>query len=186
MKNNKTQKITIAALAAAINIVGANIALVLKLPIYLDAIGTVFSAALLGPVYGMATGIIATGINQITDPFAIWFMPSNLITAVMAGVIFKKFYKSYKFSPKLFVIAFIVAIPGTIISSITAAYLFGGVTSSGSSIIVQILSKMGVGMVPSVFITQVFTDYFDRLLALSLTLLIIKVLPSSLVRKVKQ
>ncbi len=185
MKNRKTFKITIAALASAINIVGANIGLVFRLPSYLDAIGTVFSAALLGPVYGIATGIIATGINQITDPFAIWFMPSNLITALMTGIIFKKFYKTYKFSPKLLLAAFLIAIPGTMISSMTAAYLFGGVTSSGSSIIVQILNKMGVGLAASVFITQVFTDYFDRLLALSLTLFLIKTLPSELVRKGK-
>lgn len=185
MRRNTNLRITMAAVAAALNIVGANIALLLRFPLYLDAVGTVFSASLLGPGYGIATGIIATCINQITDPFAIWFMPSNMITAVMTGLIFKKCRKDYRFTPKVLMIALLISLPGTAVSSLTAAYLFGGVTSSGSSIIVQILHNMGMGLVASVFVTQVITDYLDRLLALSLSLLIIKVLPQKILEKVR-
>ena len=40
---------TLISLGIAINIVGAFIALGLKLPIYLDSIGTIMIAAILGP-----------------------------------------------------------------------------------------------------------------------------------------
>lgn len=185
MRKNTNFKITMAAVSSALNIVGANIALLLRFPLYLDAVGTVFSASLLGPGYGIATGIIATCINQITDPFAIWFMPSNIITAVLTGLIFKNCRKEYRFTPKLFIFALLISLPGTLISSITAAYLFDGVTSSGSSILVQIMHNMGMGLVASVLLTQVITDYLDRLLALTLTLLIIKTLPQNIVEKVR-
>ena len=55
MKTEKisVQKICMVAFAICINFVGGQIALFLKLPIYLDSIGTVFVAAVLGPFYGM-------------------------------------------------------------------------------------------------------------------------------------
>ena len=37
-------------IATALNVVGANLALLLRLPIYLDSLGTVLSAVMLGPV----------------------------------------------------------------------------------------------------------------------------------------
>lgn len=48
MRKFKTQHLTILALAIALNYVGANIALFLRLPIYLDSIGTILAGALLG------------------------------------------------------------------------------------------------------------------------------------------
>ena len=53
-----TYKICIVAFAICINLVGGQIALFLKLPIYLDSIGTVFIASTLGPIYGMLPNVI--------------------------------------------------------------------------------------------------------------------------------
>ena len=54
-RNFTTLKQCMVALGIVLNIVGAFIALNLRLPVYLDSIGTVLSGALLGPVYGVAT-----------------------------------------------------------------------------------------------------------------------------------
>ena len=60
MKTEKisVQKICMIAFAICINFVGGQIALFLKLPIYLDSIGTVFVAAVLGPFYGMLPNLL--------------------------------------------------------------------------------------------------------------------------------
>ena len=52
-------KITLIALAIVINIVGSYIALVLHLPIYLDSMGTIMTAILLGPFYGLFPGVLS-------------------------------------------------------------------------------------------------------------------------------
>ena len=57
------------------------------------------------------------------------------------------------------------SIPTSILSAIIAAFVFGGVTSSGSSYIVQILGSFGVDKVTGVFLTQVVTDYIDKFIA---------------------
>ena len=48
-KTNSVYKICLIALAVVINIIGGNIALWLHLPIYLDSMGTILIAILLGP-----------------------------------------------------------------------------------------------------------------------------------------
>ena len=58
-------------------------------------------------------------------------------------------------------------------------HLFGGVTSSGSSYIVQILSVIGIPNVVSVFITQVCTDYADKFIAVILVAMGVKALPKN-------
>ena len=48
-----TRVLTMMALCIGINYVGGTIALWLRLPVYLDSIGTIFAGALLGPIPGM-------------------------------------------------------------------------------------------------------------------------------------
>lgn len=183
MKKISTNRITVIALAAVINLVGGQIALLLRLPIYLDSIGTILVGALLGPFYGMIPGLISGILNGITtDIYSLYFMPVQLITGIMAGLIFRT---SYSKKYKLPVGAMFVTIPGTIVSSCISAFLFGGVTSSGSSIIVLFLRKLGFGMVASVFTVQVLTDYVDRFLAIGIVLALLAAIPKDMLRRVK-
>lgn len=183
MKKISTYKITVIALAAVINLVGGQIALLLRLPIYLDSIGTILIGAVLGPIYGVIPGLISGILSGITmDIYALYFMPVQLITGLMAGLVFRTGYiKKWK----LPIGAMIITIPGTIVSSCISAYLFGGVTSSGSSIIVLFLRKLGFDMVSSVFMVQVFTDYLDRILAIGIVLTLLVAMPKDIVRKVR-
>ena len=75
---------------------------------------------------------------------------------------------------------FIFTLPTSIISATIAAFLFGGVTSSGSSYIVQILSHFNVPIVVGVFVTQVFTDYADKFLAVVLVGIVVNSMPKAL------
>lgn len=66
MKKFTTRTITIIAFSVALNYIGGAIALFLRLPIYLDSIGTIFSATLLGPGFGALTGTISALLSGIT------------------------------------------------------------------------------------------------------------------------
>ena len=167
--------ITCIALAAGINIVGGHIALLLKLPIYLDCMGTIVAGAVLGPVYGMIPGMISGLITGVTgDIYSIYFLPVQIVTGVMAGLLFQTKWIRGKRMP---IGTLALTLPGTFVSAVISTILFGGVTSSGSSIIVLILRKLGVSMIASVFAVQIFTDYADRLLAVMAAFAILKKLP---------
>ena len=60
MNTNRTLKLTTLALCGVINILGGTIALLLRLPVYLDSIGTILAAVLVGVVLGQIMRIWAT------------------------------------------------------------------------------------------------------------------------------
>lgn len=183
MKRVSTIKITTIALSAVINMVGGQIALMLKLPVYLDMIGTIFTAAVLGPFYAIFPGLLSGLLAGIsTDIYALYFLPVQIITGFMAGLIFRtKWMKNNR----LVIGTFAVSIPGTFVSSMISAFLFGGVTSSGSSFIVMILRKIGFDEIASVFIVQIATDYLDRVLAIVIVLFLVSNLPNDIMGRIK-
>lgn len=64
-----TRVIALMPVAIAINIVlGYTVANILKLPIYLDSIGTIFVGVLAGPIAGALTGILSNLIWQVVIP----------------------------------------------------------------------------------------------------------------------
>lgn len=174
-------KITLIALAIVINIVGSYIALGLHLPIYLDSMGTIMTAILLGPFYGLFPGVLSALVTGVTsDIYALYYMPVGIVLGVMTGFVFQK-----NKSNKLFVKSFCISVPASLISACITANVFGGITSSGSTMLVQLLAKTPLGLTLSCLIVQFFTDYFDRLLSLWLVFSVIKKLPDSLTNKLK-
>lgn len=175
MKKITTMHICILALATALNFVGVVIALVLRLPIYLDSIGTMLAASLLGPFYGMIPGVL-NGIlsGMTTDVYSFYYIPVQLVTGFTAGIIFQRgMLKSWKIFP----CAALISIPGTVIGSVITALLFHGVTSSGSTVLVQLLHGAGLNLTVSICLVQAITDYVDKAIILFLIIAILAVLP---------
>lgn len=175
---NKTKLICFLALCGVINLVGGTLALVLHLPVYLDTIGTILAAAAAGPVYGMIPGCISGLIAFLTtDPFALYYIPVQLVTGAATGLLFSVISQKKRLLP-LGTIA--ITLPGTILSSIITVVIFGGITSSGSSLLVQLLHHLGLNLTISVVVVQFFTDYLDRFLALTVVLFLRFILPKTL------
>lgn len=184
MKKITVTQICFIALGAVINVIGGNLALMLRLPIYMDAIGTFLVAALLGPVYGVIPGIISGLIAGVsTDIYALYFIPVQIITGVMAGIVFKT---SFVTKWKMVFGALFISVPGTLVSASIAAYVFGGVTSSGSSLLVVLLQKMGMNLVASAFLVQVLTDYMDRILSLGIVVSALAVMSNSMKMQIRK
>lgn len=161
-----SKKITFMALCIAINSVSAWLAVVLKLPVYLDSIGTIMAGFSFGPAFGILTGIISAFANSIGDPIAIYFMPTQIVVGFTAG--YFKFLKRDDIVSKLY-LAPAMSLPAAISSALIATYLFGTVTTAGSSYIVQALRAiMDISDFAIVLGVQIITDYADKLLSILL------------------
>ena len=161
-----TKKITLIGLCIAINMVAAWIAVILKFPIYLDSIGTIMAGFAFGPLFGVLSGVISAFVNTIGDPIALYFMPTQIIVGFTAG--YFKFLKRDDYKSKLYLTPF-MSIPAAISSALVATYLFGTVTTAGSSYIVQALrAVMDLPDFVIVFIIQIITDYADKLISILL------------------
>lgn len=165
MYHKQTMKQCITAFGIVLNMAGAFIAMNLKLPVYMDSIGTIVTAALLGPFYGGLAGLLGGIASGITfDVYSFYYAVPQMTTGIMAGLLYGTFLMKGKWMP---LGAFLNVLPCTILSAIVTAVLFGGLTSSGSSLIVMILEKLGMPLTASVFVTQIVTDYADKLLAVT-------------------
>lgn len=189
MKHKKitTFQICLVAMAVGINIAGGQLALMLRLPIYLDSIGTIFTGALLGPWFGMLPNLLS-GIfmGMTTDIYSLYFAPAGMVTGFMSGVVWRKWlsgrYNSH-LKGRLWLSALAVTIPGCMISSVICAGVFGGITSSGSMVLVQILARTPLGMTASIFLVQIITEYLDRAVSMFLTAAFLQALPGALKQK---
>ncbi|HEN6307779.1 TPA: ECF transporter S component [Streptococcus agalactiae] len=165
MTKSPARLISFISIAIAINLVGANLALFLRLPIYLDTIGTLLIAVILGPWYAASTAFLSALINWMTtDIFSIYYSPVAIVVAIITGILIKRNCKPSSLLWK----SLIISLPGTIIASVITVILFKGITSSGSSIIAQFLHGIGLDMTSSLILVQVGTDYMDRLISLIL------------------
>lgn len=179
MKTGKTSayRICMIAFAICINFIGGQIALLLKLPIYLDSIGTVLVASVLGPFYGMLPNVLSGLIMGMAgDVYSLYYAPVGIILGFVTGLVYRKYH------PKkwwIFLAAVLITVPATIVSACITAFLFGGITSSGSSILVQVLAKTPLGMVGSCFVVQFITDYVDRVICLYAVAVLTKTLQKS-------
>lgn len=165
MTKSPARLISFISIAIAINLVGANLALFLRLPIYLDTIGTLLIAVILGPWYAASTAFLSALINWMTtDIFSLYYSPVAIVVAIITGILIKRNCKPSSLLWK----SPIISLPGTIIASVITVILFKGITSSGSSIIAQFLHGIGLDMTSSLILVQVGTDYMDRLISLIL------------------
>ncbi len=183
MNRNNTVKITFMAISIGLNILGGFIAVALKLPIFMDTIGTFLIAFLFGPLSGAITGFATSMINGFTfDPYSLYFFPVQVIIGVTAGLCYKKGL----FKGKLTVLGVLIStISGSLVASLIAAYVFGGITSSGTTFMVIYFKNVGVNIVASVFSTQILFDLLDKATTIFLVLTLIKSLPNNMKETIK-
>ena len=168
MRKSTPVILTFLSICTALNYIGANIALFLRLPVYLDTIGTALASLVLGPWAGAGVALTSAFIGwATTDIFALYYSPVAISFALVLGLIFKK---TDRLQLSIIWKSLLVYLPSTLVSSAITIILFGGITSSGSSIFVQILQRLGLSLETSVILVQFLTDYADRLIVIAVCL----------------
>ena len=91
MKQRKTTILTFCGICIALNMVLGYLGAALKLPFYLDTIGTFFTAAMFGPFYGAAVGGLTNIISAlILGPQDIPFALVSVAVGLIVGFVAKK------------------------------------------------------------------------------------------------
>ena len=173
---DKRLKLVIIAIGIAINIVGGTLASALKLPIFLDAIGTMLAAVLLGPWLGALTGLLSNVFQGIfTNPMTIPFGLVNAVIGLIVGFIaMKRGFEDYV-TPAI--VGIILAIAAPLVGSPIAVYVYGGLTGGGVDVLYGILLGTSERVFSSAFLARIPTNLVDKLLSAYLIMFIIRYLP---------
>lgn len=173
---DRRMKLAIIAVAIGINIVGGTLASTLKLPLFLDSIGTMLAAVLLGPWLGALAGLL-TNVFQgiITSPTSIPFGIVNAVIGLVVGFIaLKRGFTDY-ITP--LIVGAILAVLAPMIGTPISVYMFGGVTGGGIDILYGILLESSGRIFSSAFLARVPTNFLDKTISAYLVVLIFKSLP---------
>ncbi len=171
-----TRTLVLMAIGIALNMALGQLVAMLKLPVFLDSLGTMLVAVLCGPWIGGLTGLVTNLLwGLIQGPTAAFFAPVAAVIGIAAGLLAR---------PGLFRTPWGAAVAGAIIAVVLAfvavpirIYLFGGVTGSGADFLTAYLTKVGQDLFGAVVVTVITSNLADKIVTAVLVWGIIRGLP---------
>lgn len=164
--------ILIIPIAIAINFICGNLALTLKLPIYLDCIGTFLVAMIAGPWIGLVTGAFSICINAVSDPTLLPYAILAGLLGLIVGFLARK--KMFTTVPRMIISGIIVALFSIFMAVGIKYAFFGGFGTSGVSILAATLIASGQPFWVAQFAAQLIAEVPDKLLSVLIPFLVIK------------
>jgi energy-coupling factor transport system substrate-specific component len=180
-----TYVVTIVPVAAALNIVGGTLNTYLKLPTFLDMIGTAVAAIVLGPWWGALVGIMGNvGGALFLGPVNIPFALVNVTGALLWGYGVRSFGMGATV-PRFFLLNIIVALVTSAVAAPIVAFVFGGATGHASDALTAAFAQAGTDLLRATFESSVIVSLADKIITGFVAIAIIEALPPDLSRGIR-
>ncbi|ADL69208.1 ECF transporter S component [Thermoanaerobacterium thermosaccharolyticum] len=175
-----TASLVLIPAAVGINYIGKMFAQVLKLPLWLDSIGTMLASMLAGPIIGSICGAINNVIYGLTaDPISFIYALTSIAIGLVIGIMAKK--GMFKNFGKVIVAGLIVALVSAIVSTPINIGFWGGQTGNvWGDTLFAFLSANKFPVWISSFLDEFVVDLPDKLATLIISYGIFKGLPQKL------
>ena len=163
--------------AVALNLALGAIVGALKLPVYLDSVGTILVAALAGPWAGIVTGIVSNSVlGLLVSPTLFAFIPVAMVIGALAGIAAR--VGAFRSLAGSLTAGLAIGIAAALLSAVIVIALMGGLTASGTGILtIAIRATFGVSVDSAAKIAAVLTDAMDKPLSCVLVYLVLERLP---------
>lgn len=175
-----TVSLVMIPVAVGINYVGKLFASALKLPLWLDSIGTVLASMLGGPVLGALSGAINNIIFGLTaDPMSFVYAGTSIAIGLVAGILA---YKGWmKDLGKAIISGLIVSIVAAVVSTPLNIKFWGGQTGNawGDAVFAAMMAKQSPLWLASL-IDEIIVDVPDKIATVLVSFAIFKNLPKQL------
>lgn len=171
--------------AVALNLALGALAAALKLPVYLDSVGTILVAALAGPLAGMLTGAVSNAVlGVLANPQLFAFIPVAVVIGALAGVAAR--VGAFRSVIAAALAGIVIGLAAALTSVPIVIHLFGGVTPSGTGIItVALRAVLGLSLERAAQVAAFSTDVVDKPLSCVLVALLITRLPARLTERLR-
>lgn len=175
MKNKKwgfkinRKSILILIIGIAVNLIGKYITHNISLPLWLDSIGTIYSAAMLGPIAGAVVGAVSNiSYAIVLEPINLFYMVVNALIGIYVGLFYKKdnndLFQTLLTAMAISAITIVICVPLNMF-----AY-HGYVGNAWGNALIDMLQNTGtlsgnISIVYS-FLGEVFVDFPDKVLSM--------------------
>jgi energy-coupling factor transport system substrate-specific component len=176
-KEFSTFTFVLIAVAIVLNIVVGQLVSLLKLPVFLDSIGTVLVGVLAGPWAGGLTGLLTNLIwGVISSPVAAAFAPVAMVIGIVAGLcarwgLFRTWWLAILSGVIITVFNSIVAVP-------IRLYMFGGITGSGADFFTAYMLALGNDLFGSVVVMVFTSNLLDKVVTALIAWGVVKAMPA--------
>ncbi|MBA2683024.1 MAG: ECF transporter S component [Gemmatimonadaceae bacterium] len=166
--------------AVALNLALGAVVGALKLPVYLDSVGTILVAVLAGPWAGVVTGIVSNSVlGLLVSPALFAFIPVAIVIGWLAGVAGR--LGAFRTLAGSLAAGLVIGIAAALVSAAIVIALMGGLTASGTGILtIAIRATFGTSVDSAAKIAAVLTDALDKPLSCALVFLVLERLPRRL------
>lgn len=135
-------------------------------PLYLDSIGTILSAVLLGPHIGAIVGFATNMINgYLLVAEHVLFAPVNVLIGLITGLML--YEKKLEFK-SLMLALMAVTLIGAVVGNLISIYFFAGITEGGVGHITQTLQVFVESIPTSAFVAGIYTNLLDKVLSFAI------------------
>jgi energy-coupling factor transport system substrate-specific component len=175
--NFTTATLVLIPAAIGINYVGKLFAGLLKLPLWLDSIGTSISSMLAGPIVGAISGAINNIIYGLTlDPISFVYALTSVAIGITVGIL--AFNGRINTLLKAIIAGFVVAIVAAVVSTPLNVIFWGGQTGNvwGDALYAYLIAHSVPTWVAS-FFDEIVVDIPDKIATLIIAYFIFKGLP---------
>ncbi|MCI8561350.1 MAG: ECF transporter S component [Dorea sp.] len=184
MRNRKVYVVAFCGICVAMNIVLGIVTSALGIPLYLDTLGTVLSAAIIGPVPGIIVGALSNIITGLMYSVSdIPFCLVNMAVGLIVGLVAKKF--------KFTIVSAVIT--GLVLSFVCPAigtpigiYVYGGLNGSASDVLVMSLVQAGKDIFQASFLRNVASNLIDKVGTCIVGWALIKAIPMRFLENFKK
>ncbi|MDO4518594.1 MAG: ECF transporter S component [Bacillota bacterium] len=160
MKKTSTYALAFSGICIAMNIVLGIITKALGIPLYLDTLGTMLSAAVLGPVPGMVVGTLTNVITGLIYSVSdIPFFIVNLAVGLITGLVVKKW--NYSIVTAV-ILGLVLAAVCPAIGTPIGMFVYGGFNGSFSDVLVMSLVEGGKSIFQASFLRNIASNLIDK------------------------
>lgn len=171
------RQLALMGMLVALNVAIGGIVHVVKLPIYLDAIGTILAALVLGLVPGIVVGVVSFLVAAaIINPVYIWFIGTQAVIAVFVYLLASRLFV-FKSLARVIPTGLLLGVVTGIVSAPVIIFVFGGVAGSGRDLITAGLLSMGQQIYKAVILSGAASEPVDKLLQTLAAFFVLKSLP---------
>lgn len=191
----RTHVIVIIALCAALNMALGSVVYLTKAPLYVDMVGTILCCLLLADQRGMAflvaatAGVIAFMLGGVlVNPFLPWFSGTVVAVAGFTAAITSRYASTLRsglggrFWITLLTLGIATGLLAAVFSAPVVVYLFGGVTGSGSALLVAFFLKTGHQLMNAALLSGFTAEPVDKSVQLLLAVMLYRATPDSFIR----
>lgn len=174
-----TRAAVFSAACVALNIGLNKLAVILQLPVFMDTVGTILSAALVPAPFSIAVGVVSNLIGGvITHPAIPFYIGTQVVVALMAIIGYRRGWFDRLWTAALLGLA--IGIVSAIVSAPITVIMFGGITQPGATALNAVLLAAGKDIWTAVLSGTLIISSIDKVIAAVVTWLLLRRLPNRL------